>query len=126
MKIEEVARLLNATVHYIPEGYDVDITYAGASDLMSDVLAYVAHDILQITGLLSPQVIRTASLMGISAVLFTRGKIPTQEIIDAAKDAKVAVLSTSLKTFSTCGRLYCAGIHSIDGDTYEGKGLDCQ
>ncbi|MBI5001426.1 MAG: hypothetical protein HZB92_07895 [Euryarchaeota archaeon] len=126
MKIEEIAKLLKATSHYIPDGYDADITYAGAADLMSDVLAYVARDVsyprrLLITGLVSPQVIRTASLLDISLVIFTRGKIPTQEIIDEARKASIAVLSTPLKTYSVCGLLYCAGVRSIDGDHYRGE-----
>ena len=48
MKIEEIAKVLNATVHHVTEEFDVDVTFAGASDLMSDVLAYVAQDILLI------------------------------------------------------------------------------
>ena len=84
MKIEEIVKVLEAQILYIPDGYDVDISTAGASDLLSDVLAYVAEDILLITGLLSPQVIRTANLMDISAVVFVRGKVPSQEIIDEA------------------------------------------
>ena len=118
MNINEIARLLKATLHHMPEGYDVDITHAGASDLMSDVLAYVAQDILLITGLMGPQVIRTASLMDISVVIFTRGKIPTPEIIEEAKKSTIAVLSTPLKTYTTCGILYCSGIRSIDEDAY--------
>ena len=121
MKIEEIAKLLNATIHCIPEGYDRDITTAGASDLISDVLAYVADDILLITGLQSPQVIRTVSLMGISAVIFTRGKIPTQEIIDEAEKSSIVVLSTELKTYTTCGLLYCAQVISIDGDKHNSE-----
>lgn len=118
MKIDEIAELLNATIHYMPEGYDKDITHAGASDLMSDVLAYVAQDILLITGLMGPQVIRTASMMDITVVIFTRGKRPTQDVIDLAKDFSIGVLSTDLKTYTTCGRLYCSGIRSIDEDEY--------
>ena len=124
MKIEEIVKLLDAKIHYIPEGYDIDINNAGASDLMSDVLAYVAQDILLITGLLSPQVIRTANLMDISAVVFTRGKIPTQYIIDEARKSNITVLSTSLKTFSTCGLLYQAGLRYIEDDTNSSENHD--
>ncbi len=114
MKITEIAQLLNARIHCIPEGYDKDITHAGASDLMSDVLAYVNQDILLVTGLVGPQVIRTISLMDISAVVFTRGKIPGEDLIEEAKMTGVAVLSTNLKTYTTCGILYSSGIHGIE------------
>ncbi len=126
MKIEEIVKTLDAKIHYIPEGYDIEINNAGASDLMSDVLAYVAQDILLITGLLSPQVIRTADLMDISAVVFTRGKIPPEEIIEEAKKANIAILSTSLKTYSACGLLFSAGMRSIDGDTHSGTLRDAK
>ena len=116
MKITEIAELLKATLHYIPEDFDGDIVHAGASDLMSDVLAYVAQDILLITGLLSRQVIRTADMMDISAVLFTRGKVPGEDILIAAKETNIAVLSTEMKTFSSCALLYNGGIRSIDAD----------
>ncbi len=118
MRIEEIAKLLHANIHCIPEGYDKDITHAGASDLMSDVLAYVDQDILLITGLIGPQVLRTISLMDISAVVFTRGKILGEDMIVEAKRAGIAVLSTKLKTYTTCGILYCSGIRSIDEETF--------
>ena len=122
MLIEEIAKLLHATIHCLPDGYEKDITHAGASDLMSDVLAYVAQDILLITGLIGPQVIRTISLMDISAVVFTRGKIPDDNMIEEANRAGIAVLSTKLKTYTTCGILYCAGIRSIDEDLFQDGG----
>ena len=125
MKIEELAEVLKATAYYIPEDFDVDISFGGASDLMSDVLKYVSDmpthiqkGMLLITGLLNPQVIRTAGLVDISVVIFTRGKIPTEEIIDKARSNNIAVLSTALKTYTACGLLYCAGIQSIDEDAY--------
>jgi predicted transcriptional regulator len=117
MKIEEIAQLLNARIHCIPEGYNKDITHAGASDLMSDVLAYVDQDILLVTGLVGPQVIRTISLMDISAVVFTRGKIPGDDMIEEASKAGIAVLSTDLKSYTTSGILYSSGIHGIEEDT---------
>lgn len=123
MRIEEIAKLLKARIHCIPEGYDKDITHAGASDLMSDVLAFVDRDILLITGLIGPQVIRTISLMDISAVVFTRGKIPDMDIIEAAKRAGVAVISTNLKTYATCGMLYCSGIRGIDEEVRADDGI---
>ena len=113
MKVEEIAQLLKAEVHYLPEGFDTDITSAGASDLMSDVLAYVAHDILLITGLQSPQVIRVAHLMDITAVLFSRGKVPDKEILDEAREVGIAVLSTEYTTFTSCGILHRAGIRGL-------------
>jgi len=117
MKIDEVANILKATVHHIPENYDVDIVQAGAADLMSDVLAYVQRDMLLITGLNTIQVIRTASVMDITAIVFTRGKVPTHQMIEEAKSSNITILSTDYKTYTTCGLLYSSGVMSIDGES---------
>jgi hypothetical protein len=122
MNIKEIVKLLNAKKHYIPDGDDLEISFGSASDLMSDVLAYLpgGTGTLLITGLLTVQVIRTATLMDISAVVFTRGKIPTKEIIEAAKKSNIAILSTNLTKYATCGLLYSTGLESVDGYIYHG------
>ena len=116
MKLETIVKLLEATQHHIPSK-NLEIHFGSASDLMSDVLAYMpgGNNIVLITGLLTQQVIRTAALMDITAVVFTRGKVPTEEIINAAKRQKIAVLSTTLTKYASCGKLYCAGLKSVDG-----------
>lgn len=121
MKIDEIVKLLKATVHYLPEDYNIDITYAGSSDLMSDVLSYmsgmpvnVPKGMILITGLISPQVIRTVTLMDISVIVFTRGKIPTDRIIEEARFIKLPVLSCNLTSYTTCGLLYSAGIQGVE------------
>jgi len=114
MKIEEIVELLGATIHHMPDGYDKEISRAGASDLLSDVLAYISEDILFITGLINLQVIRTAILMDITAIIFTRGKKPTGEMIEEAKKNDIVILSTPLKTFTTSGLLYQVGLRGIE------------
>jgi hypothetical protein len=126
MKIEKIVELLDATTHYIPEGKEIDVTYGSASDLMSDVLAYLegGNKTILITGLLTTQVIRTATLMEMSVVVFTRGKIPNEQIIEAAKKNDIAILSTRMTKYATCGILYSAGLESVDGYTFSGDDKD--
>ena len=50
----------------------VDIHNACGSDLMSDVLAFVKDQSLLLTGLVNPQVVRTAEMMDIIAICFVR------------------------------------------------------
>ncbi|MCK5038948.1 MAG: hypothetical protein KAS16_07585 [Thermoplasmata archaeon] len=123
MKIDEIAELLDATIHSRPDGSDIDINCGGASDLMSDVLTYmsdlppnVPKRMILITGLMNPQVIRTSALVDIPAVLFTRGKVPGQQVIDKAKENDIAILSTDLKTYTVCGILYSKGLQSINDE----------
>jgi hypothetical protein len=116
MRIEEIARVLDATIHYLPPGFDKDFKFAGASDLMSDVLADVSLDIVLLTGLMNIQVIRTMMLMEISSVVFTRGKPPTEEILETARSANIAVISTGLKLFTASGILYASGMRNFDDE----------
>ena len=113
MKIREIAELLNAKIYHLPPDIYIDIEHVGSADLMSDVLAYLSDNIILITGLLSPQVIRTVSLMDISAVIFTRGKIPTPDILEAAEHNDIAILATEMTNYSTSGILYSAGLSSV-------------
>ncbi len=83
--------------------------------MLSNVLSYMTKDILLVTALLSPQVIRTAALMDIPAIVFTGGRLP-HHIVEEAKNTKVAILSTSYSTYKTCGLLYVAGLGSIENE----------
>ena len=58
MKITEVQEILHAQlVTDLVEDFDVEFGYG--CDLMSDVLAFVQHNDILLTGLVNPQVIRT-------------------------------------------------------------------
>ena len=50
-------------------------------DLMSDVLAFVKNQALLLTGLVNPQVIRTAEMMDIKVIVFVRGKMPGEDVM---------------------------------------------
>ena len=60
------------------KNYDptIEIYSACSADLMSDVMAFSKSNALLLTGLINPQVIRTAEMMDIKAVIFARGKNP--------------------------------------------------
>ena len=44
------------------------------ADLMSDVLASIQPDAVLLTGLCNPQVVRTAQMSDVAAIVFVRGK----------------------------------------------------
>lgn len=110
MKLSEIVKILNAQVLVEADGLDVEITAACAADLMSDVMAYVKDNVLLLTGLLNVQVIRTAEMMDIKAVVFVRGKKPGEDIIQLAKEKNIVVLRTTEPMFIASGKLYSAGI----------------
>ena len=110
MKIREIAELANAQVHCCNELLDGEVHSACGSDMMSDVLAFVKDQGLLITGLVNPQVVRTAEMMDMRAILFVRGKSPTPEILKLAEQSDMVVMSTALRMFEACGLIYESGL----------------
>ncbi len=112
MKIKSVSRVLDAKVLCEGEGLDTEVLSACGCDLMSDVLAFVKNQAMLLTGLVNLQVVRTAEMMDMKAIVFVRGKVPGDDIISLANEMKIAVLSTNLPLYMACGKLYDAGLHN--------------
>ena len=74
--------------------------------MMSDVLAFVKDQTALLTGLVNPQVVRTAMMMDMRCIVFVRGKSPTPEIVSLAQDNHIVVLASPLRMYEACGRLY--------------------
>ena len=92
MKISEVKTILNASVWAGEERMEKEVFSACGCDLMSDVLAFAKEKVLLLTGLVNPQVIRTAEMLDIKAIVFVRGKRPTEDMIAMAKTKNMALL----------------------------------
>lgn len=110
MKINEAVKILDGEIICCAELADRDVFSACGSDMMSDVLAYVKDQAVLITGLCNPQVIRTALMMDMLCVIFVRGKKPTEEMIDLARERGIVLATTEKRMFSACGMLYEAGL----------------
>ena len=110
MKISDIASILEAKVLAGEDMLDHVIDTACGADLMSDVLAFAKERAALLTGLLNPQVIRTADMMDSRCVVFVRGKVPDEAMIELAKDRGIALLATKYCMFSACGKLYSAGL----------------
>jgi len=104
LKVSKIAEIVNGEV--LTGDPDLEIERLEASDLMSDVLAYFEEGTALITALTSPQVIRTATIVGIPLVIFVRGKPISDEIVNMASDNGVALIKTDLTMLETCGRIY--------------------
>jgi len=107
--VADIIKILNADI--ILEGdLNADIKTACGSDMMSDVLAYVKDQSVLLTGLVNPQVVRTADMMDMLCIVFVRGKKPDQTMIDLASRRGITLLSTQLRMFTACGLLYSNGL----------------
>lgn len=80
----------------------------GAADLMSDVLRLSTKGMLLITGLTGQQVVRTAAVAELCGVVFVRGKRPSDDVIEVARELGIPLLATERTMFETCGLLYLA------------------
>lgn len=110
MKIKDIAKVLNAEVLVPDPDMENEVFSVCGSDLMSDVMAYVKDSVVLLTGLVSPQVIRTAEMMDIKVVVFVRGKKLPPAISELAQEKGIIIMSTSETMFTACGKLYSSGI----------------
>ena len=112
MKLREVLSIIEGKVISKEVDLDLEIQSGCGADLMSDVLAFTHEGTLLMSGLTNPQVVRTAEVAGISAIVFVRGKMPPPETIDLAAQRGIPLLASKYTMFETCGRLYKAGVPS--------------
>lgn len=119
MKLSEIVAALKAKplVDGLEDQLDKEIRTGGSSDLMSDILAGVSEGCLLLTGLTNIQVIRTAMISNVGAVVFVRDKTPPNDVIELAKKEKIPVFTSPYSMFVSCGRLYGLGITGLDGTT---------
>ncbi len=87
-----------------------EIKTACGSDMMSDVLAFVKDQSVLLTGLVNPQVVRTAEMMDMACIVFVRGKIPDESIIRLAEQRGITLIKTRFRMFTACGLLYMNGL----------------
>ena len=110
MKIRELESLLSAQLLCGEDHLDRDVYSACCSDMMSDVLAYVKDQGVLLTGLVNSQVIRTANMMDILCIVFVRNKVPTEEMIELARECGIVLMRTACRAYDSCGILYSEGL----------------
>lgn len=110
MLLKDVINISGAELVFGENLLETDIHAVCSSDLMSDVLAFVKDQALLITGLVNPQVVRTAEIMDMKAILFVRGKTPTEDILKLAEEFSIAILKTKETMYVAGGKLYSSGL----------------
>jgi hypothetical protein len=110
MTVGEAVKILDGQFYWGQEQADLEIASACGADLMSDVMAFVKDRVVLLTGLVNPQVIRTAELLDIHCIIFVRGKSPSRDMIEMAEQAEIILGGTKLSMYIACGKLYEAGL----------------
>ena len=112
MKLGKVLKIIDGKAISKNVDLDQEIEMGCGADLMSDVLAFTHEGTLLMSGLTNPQVVRTAEMAGIKAIVFVRGKIPQPATIALAEEKGIPLLASKYTMFETCGRMYEAGLPS--------------
>ena len=117
MTLGEVKTILDAQLLCGEELLEQEVHTACGSDFMSDVLAYVKEPALLLTGLVNPQVVRTADMVEMPCIIFIRGKSPSADMIRLAEERDIVVMSSPKGMYEACGLLYSKGLRGkCDGD----------
>lgn len=106
----DVMDILNARLLVGRKLLGTKVETAFSADLLSDVLAYARPGSVLLTGLTNPQVVRTASVLDIAAIIIVRGKTPPAETLRLGEELEIPILATHYILFESSGRLYKHGI----------------
>ncbi len=112
MTIQEVLALIDGKAISRNIDLNMQVEMACGADLMSDVLAFTHAGTLLLTGLTNPQVVRTAEIAGVKAIVFVRGKYPPPETISLAEEKDIPLLASRYTMYETCGLLFTARLPS--------------
>ena len=105
MRLSEVIRNLKAEEVTPLNDNNVEVKSICACDLLSDILATDKEEFIILTGLTTPQVVRTAEIVGALAIIIVRGKYPSQEFIGIAQAHGISILGTKFPMFESCVKL---------------------
>ena len=108
--IKQIAQILNGVIVCGEEYADDTVYTACGSDLMSDVLAFTKPGSVLLTGLTNSQVVRTAEMLDLKAIVFVRNKRPDKQAIQIANTMKIALIMTPYHLYESCGKLYAVGL----------------
>jgi len=108
MKVQEVADKLE--LKNMTRVFDHEVTGVYISDMMSDVIANAKAGNLLATVQIHSNVIATANLIDLPAIVVTQGKMPTDDVVKMAEKAEITIFTTDLSRWQLATRLYEAGI----------------
>jgi predicted transcriptional regulator len=120
MIVSELIELINGRLLNPTANLSREINGGCGADLMSDVLASIQPEAVLLTGLCNPQVIRTSVMADVAAIVIVRGKNIPKETIDLANEENIALISSPFGMFELAGRLYKAGLPSLERPVGDG------
>ena len=116
MKIREIVERLEGKLLTDEKHMDYDVPCGFSCDLISDILMCVNEPTLILTGVTNHQIVRLADMIEIMGVVFVRGKLPPQDIIDMANERDLPLVSTQHTMFKSSALLYNGGLRTCTMD----------
>ncbi len=113
MDIKTLIDLTNGKLITKTNTEGIEIEFAMASDLMSDVLTLDTVNTMLITGLANLQTIRTAEMSDVHCILLARNKKSSPEMIELAEQNQIVIIESPNALFKVAGILYGSGIKAI-------------
>ena len=114
MRLRDILPAIKGRVLSEKIDLDKDVDFGAAADLMSDVLSFAKANAVLLTGLTNSQVIRTAEMADVAAVVFVRGKLPPADTLRLAEDRGIPLVVCEYTMFEACGRLFEIGLRGSD------------
>ena len=108
--LSSIQEALSAECLAPPTSNDRLVEHACASDLMSDVLAFSRPKSLLLTGLVTPQTVRTAEVADLLGIVFVFGKEPTHETVQLAIESGIPLYKSPYSLYTAAGILYGLGV----------------
>jgi predicted transcriptional regulator len=112
LRIDDILKIVDGKLVVEGKKDSLEIQSVCGSDMLSDALRYALKGALLITSLNQSQVIRTADIADIPAVLIVLGKPIPEDMRLLAEDKNVTIISSPHSLFTVCGKLYEYGIRS--------------
>lgn len=102
LTLREIQHLLSGELLTPEMNLEMECSKIFASDLMSDVLAFMDPGSVLVTGLVNHHVVRTARLADVTAIVFVQGKRPDARVMEEARLHKLPIISTTCSMFEAC------------------------
>lgn len=106
MKLEELAKAIDAEIVTPGRGATVEADQVYAGDRISDLLNAAGESVLLVSNLASGHLIRVAELMDVPGICLVGRQRPDAAMTETATKHGTLLMVSPVGLFETCGRIY--------------------
>ena len=110
MQLRDIVSVLACEVLSGRDRLGIEVESCFVADLMSDVLARAPQGALLVTSLATPQMVHTAEVADLAAIVLVAGKRPGKDTTGFARQRRLPLLVTGLDMFEVRNRLDGQGL----------------